>query len=114
MKSSWVLAIVMLYLIIMGCEVLATGGSLFSTALTTSQSTFIKPDITSGGSSFTGEWALLRYVGSYLAAFISIAFLYAPTVFSGYLIWVWQFICLPVSVMFWFSVVGIFRGVHSG
>ncbi len=121
MKSSWVMAIVMLYLVIFACEMFATGGTVFGAVTssgmhnvaTENQSTLIIPQLTNSGNVITQAWTIITNVGTYLATFIGILFLWAPTVWSGYMAWVYWFICFPVSCMMVFAIVSLARGVHS-
>jgi hypothetical protein len=113
MKTSWIIGIMMMYLIIMGLEMWATGGTTFSNNVTTNQSTLTQPSMTESSNIFTGAWAVMTGVATYIVSWLGIFVLWSPTVFSGYLIWLWWGICFPVDVGMVFGVVGIVRGVHS-
>jgi hypothetical protein len=52
-------------------------------------------------------------VWSYMKVFIPMIFLYNATVWSGYWIWFYFFVCLPICVGMVFSIVTIMRGSSS-
>ena len=114
MKTSWIIGVVMLWLLILACEMFATGG------VTLGVGAGVQPTLMGAGmpiaessSIFTGAWAIMTHVADYLRAFISILLLWAPTVFVGYYLWVWWFICFPVDCALIFGIVSLVRGVHS-
>ncbi len=116
MKSSWILAIVMLYLVIFGAELMVTGGSSFSNSLTTNQSTLMSPDVSNIAGTSSNEVSFVKNLGYYFNLFVSFAGIFAlwqPTVFSGLFLWFWWFICFPIDLMMVFAVVSMLRGVHS-
>ena len=113
MKSSWVMGIVMMYLLILALEMMVTGGSVFASIPSSNQSIFMQPDISSSGGVIADLWTIITNVGRYLKVFAEILVLWAPTVFSGYLLWIWWFICFPIDCMMVFAIVTIARGVHS-
>jgi hypothetical protein len=46
--------------------------------------------------------------------FVKILFLWFPTVFTGYVGYVYWYICMAIDIGMIFSIVSIVRGVHSG
>lgn len=120
MKTSWIIAIVMAYLLIFALEVFVTGGLTFASTssgvdniASSNQSALSTPDIAESSNVFTAAWAVVKGVASYLKILIGMLFLWMPTVFTGYLVWFWWFVCFPVDVGMVFSIVSIVRGVHS-
>ncbi len=111
----------MAYLLIFACEMFATGGTVFggatssgmTNAVTANSTALLNPTFQESSNLFTAAWAVVTGVANYLVILVSILFLWAPTVFSGYLIWFYWFICFPVSCGFNASLVFIVRGVHS-
>ena len=107
----------MAYLIIFALELMASNGVLFNTnALAANQSTIISPSMVNVAGPLSDLYTIIRNVGSFfstLLGFAGIFVLWQPTVFSGYMMWVWWFICLPIDLMMVFSIVSILRGVHS-
>lgn len=49
-------------------------------------------------------------VGEYLALIISMLFLWFPNIWAGNWIWVYYFLCVPVTIGFIFSIIVIVRG----
>jgi len=116
MKTSWIIGVVMLYLIIMGLESWATGGTTLGSSgniATSSQSTLMSPPLAESTNLFSSAWAVVTNVAFYLRDLMGIFILWSPTVFSGYLIWVWWGVCFPVDVAMVFGIVAMVRGVHS-
>jgi hypothetical protein len=59
------------------------------------------------------DYSLVSFVTtvwSYMKVFIPMIFLYNATVWSGYWIWFYFFVCLPICVGMVFSIVTIMRG----
>lgn len=52
-------------------------------------------------------------VWAYMKPFIQAIFLYNPTIWSGYWIWFYYIVCIPIMVGLVFSIVSIMRGVGS-
>lgn len=115
MKTSWIIGVMMMYLLIMGLEMWASGGTSFSTgnAIANNQSTLMSPTLTESTNIFTGAWAVMNNVAVYIQTVLGIFVLWSPTVFSGYLVWLWWGVCFPVDIGMVFGIVGIVRGVHS-
>ena len=49
-------------------------------------------------------------VGEYLALIISMLFLWFPNIWAGNWVWVYLFLCVPVTIGFIFSIIVIVRG----
>ena len=111
----------MIYLLIFALEMFATGGTVFGAKTssgieniaTSNQTGLLLPVVTESTNVFTAAWAEITNVAAYLQVLIGILGLWAPTVFSGYLIWFWWFVCFPVDCGLIASIVFIVRGVHS-
>jgi hypothetical protein len=111
----------MIYLLIFACEMFATGGTVFGAktssgienVVTTNQTALMAPTLQDSTNVFTGAWAAITGVAFYLKVLLGVMFLWAPTVFTGYLIWFWWFICFPIDCGLVASIVFIVRGVHS-
>ncbi len=121
MKTSWIIGCVMMYLLIFFLELFATGGHVFSTTTssnmtnmaTTNQASLMAPTFAESTNVFTGAWAVVTGVAPYLKIILQMLFLWMPTVFAGYLVWFWWFICFPIDCGMVVSIVFIARGVHS-
>ena len=116
MKTGWVIGVLMMYLIIMGLEMWASGGVSFNTGsnvATTNQSTLMSPQLTESSNIFTGAWAVMNNVATYIVTLVGVFILWSPTVFSGDLLWLWWAVCFPVDVGMVFGIVGMIRGVQS-
>ncbi len=121
MKQSWIVGCVMAYMLIFVCEMFATGGvslsattsSNMTNVATANQTAFLAPTFAESTNVFTAAWAVVKGIAPYLTLLAQVVFLYCPTVFSGYLLYFYWFICFPVSVGFIAGLVFIVRGVHS-
>ncbi len=121
MKTSWIIGIVMFYLLIFGCEVFATGGtslggttsSNVTNVVTTNQTAFMNPNFQESTNVFTNAWATATGVASYLTLLVKVLFLWCPTIFSEYGLWVWWFICFPTDCAMIAAIIFIVRGTPS-
>ena len=104
----------MFYLLILGLELMVTEGTVFTNAITRNMSTLYQPEIASQSNVITQGVAIVTHIGDYLQAFLEIMFLWSPSVFSGYMIWIYWFICFPVVCAMMYGVVSLIRGVSSG
>jgi hypothetical protein len=66
------------------------------------------------GSSVSSIWAPAITVVAVFASFLSAIVMYYPAIFTGYFIWFWWCICLPIAIGFIISIVTIIRGVNAG
>jgi hypothetical protein len=58
--------------------------------------------------------SLITKVGEYISTLILMIFLWFPDIWAGNWLWLYFFLCLPVTVGFVVSFVFILRGVHNG
>jgi hypothetical protein len=110
MKQSWIMGVFMFYLVIFGLETIVTGGTVFSNNLTSSAGTLIQPSVIGSGNIAAQTWAIMSNIGGYIAAFVAAVFLWSPTVFSGYMVWAYWFICFPIACGMIYGVVSLIRG----
>jgi hypothetical protein len=111
----------MAYLAIFAVEMFVTGGLIFgattasgmSNVATVNQTALLAPTIQESTNVFTAAWAIITGVAPYLRLLLQIVFLWCPTVFVGDMLWLYWFVCFPISVGFVASLVFIARGVHS-
>jgi uncharacterized membrane protein len=108
MKTSLIIGVVQLYLVIVFCEMVVTGASIFAPALTSQQGVLSSPTMASSSIA-----TFITNAGQFLAALIPALLLYSPTVFSGNMAWVWWFTCFPIDVGIVASIIWIVRGVQS-
>ena len=101
MKSSWWLGIIMAYMVILGWELVVTGGTSFS------QNNFIAQQTTLSSIPILGD------VISYVSTIGQALLLYSPSIFQGYMLWVWWFVCFPLDVMMVVGIVVVARGGSS-
>jgi hypothetical protein len=114
MKTSWIIFIVLTY------------AAIWWFAGIMQQSNLLNPTSTGGvniqalgqpsATNFGGIAAVVSQVvnvWNYLVGFIKMVFLYNPTVWSGYWIYFYYFICLPICIGMVMSIVFILRGVHN-
>lgn len=114
------IAAIMIWFTIFGLEIMATGGSTFASTgsginnpVAANSSILQAPTIVESTNIFTAAWAVITGVAAYFKMWIQVLFLWCPTVFSGYLLWVYWFICFPFCCGIIFGIVTMLRGVHS-
>lgn len=109
----------MAYMIIFTTEMVVTGGTAFAyttsnvTNISQNSSVFTEVEYQEATSGISGAWATMTHIARILVVFGQAIFLWCPTLWSGYLLWVYWFICFPVAVGFVLSLAFIIRGVHS-
>lgn len=115
MKTSWIIGVIMFYLLILGLELMITEGTLFSNAVTRNVGTLYQPELAAQSNIVTQGIAILSQIGEYIVAVLEVLFLWSPSVFSGYMIWVYWFVCFPVACAMFFGIIlSSIRGVGSG
>jgi len=110
MKSSWIAGVFMFYLLIFGVELIVTEGNVFSNVITSGAGTLSQPSFAVSSNIFSQVWAVLSIIGDYISMFIQAVFLYNASVFSGYMVWFYWFICFPVACATIYGVVQLIRG----
>ena len=113
MKTSWIIGVMMLYLLIFGIEMMVTEGDAFNVTQQDQLTALMSPAMTNQSGVVSGAVAFVANIGTYFATFVSALFLWSPSVWTGYLIWFWLFFCLPISVGMIVGVVTILRGGAS-
>lgn len=113
MKTSWLIGVMMLYMLILGCEMLASGGTSLSSNFTSSAGPLLQPSFTSSSTVAAQTWAVLTDIVGYAKALVSAILLWSPTVFTGYLLWFYWFICFPVACAMIFTIISVIRGIGS-
>lgn len=121
MKTSWIIGVMMAYLVIFAVEMFLTGGTSFGATTssgivntaTANQSTLMFPELQESTNIFTAAWATLTGLGVYLKLVLQMLVLWSPTLFTGNLLWFWWFVCFPVDVGMVIGLIFVVRGVHS-
>ena len=113
MKTSWIIGVMMLYLLIFAAEMMVTGGTAFNATQHSQLERLMAPTMTNQSGVVSGAVALVSNAGTYFVTFVSALFLWSPSVWTGYLVWFWLFICLPISIGMVIGVVTILRGTSS-
>lgn len=130
MRHGFILGIAMLYIIVLGLQMILTATFTMTDANgfgkildgynpETAQSEGILPG---GMESYTNTNTGQSEASIGANDFIRIAktvgqmaSLYAPALFTGNYIWFWYIFCFPIAVTFWLSLgLALFRGVSSG
>ena len=110
MRTSWAIGITAFYLLILGLEMLLTNGAAFSATDQTTLKYLMSPIFTNLSGETSAIFGVVLWVANFFSMLVKVIFLYAPTVWSGYLQYVWFYICLPVSIGMIVSVVSLLRG----
>lgn len=113
MKQSWIIGVISLWLLILTCELVATGGTAFSASVSSNMTALAHPNMANYSNVFSNTASIIYQVGTYLTLFLGAIFLWSPTLFAGSWIWFWVFICFPISVSFVIVIITILRGVHA-
>lgn len=121
MKQSWVIGIVMAYMMILGIEMLITGATSTSATGVGSEinNYSIPQDVDTHTSPNTGQSSVEINVGTVATSLWNVgrmAMLYFPAIFENgnalYQWFYWDF-CFPIAVSWWIIVFVLFRGVSS-
>jgi hypothetical protein len=110
MRTGTLIGVVMLYIIILGLEMMVTGGANFTNPVTTSAGALLQPDVAASGNIATQTWAVVSNIGSYIGAIFGAIMLWSPTIFSGYMLWLYWFFCFPIACALIYGVVTMIRG----
>jgi len=118
MKTSFIIGWVCLFISLVLFDSIISQGSGFSGSQIDMLKQLMQPtgtDITAlnsvpiiggGVSMITGVWAFFKIL-------IEMIFLFFPNIWAGNWIWLWAFLCVPVSIGFIVSFIIILRRVHS-
>jgi hypothetical protein len=110
MRTGTLVGIVILYMVILGLEMMVTGGIDFTNNVTNSAGALLQPDVAASGNIATQTWAVISNIGSYVGAIFGAILLWSPTVFSGYMLWLYWFICFPIACAMIYAVITMIRG----
>jgi len=117
LKQSWVVGIVMLYVILQGLTMVVQASTTGDSSVWGLLDGVFKYNLSqvqgSTSSIISGLWVPAQVGISVLMSFMGIILLYYPALFHGYYIWFWFIVCLPISVGFVISIVTLIRGVAS-
>lgn len=114
MKTSWIIGIMSLYLLILGAELMLTEGTAFSAGTREQMQTLLSPVMANYSNTTTAFASTIINGGAIIMTFLNAVFLYSPTLFASYGMWFWFYICLPIAVGTIISIVQVFRGVPAG
>ena len=118
MKTSWIIAIVMLWVVFFIFGSIAEQQNTFGSSQVSQGQSLMQPvgtDITGLNSiPVIGQAiSLITNVWSYLVTFIQMVFLWFPDLWAGSWLWFYFILPFPVSVGLVISIVFILRGVHN-
>lgn len=117
MKQSWVVGIVMIYVILQGLTMVAQADTTGDSSIWGVLDSVFKYNLSqvqgSGTSLISSLWVPAQVGIAVLMALGNIILLYYPALFSGSYIWFWFIVCLPIAVGFVFTIVTLVRGVPS-
>lgn len=125
MKWSIVVGVVMLYMVIVGLELMATSGGggisanttsgAFANLATENSSVVIDPTYKSQSVDFTASaYTILTDIGANLNFWTKIFTLRSPTLFNGIVMeMTWWYFCFPIDCGMAFAIMTIIRGVRS-
>jgi len=116
-KQSWVVGIVMLYVILQGLTMVVQASTTGDSSVWGILDGVFKYNLSqvqgSGTSLVSSLWVPAQVGVAVLMSFGSIILLYYPALFHGTYIWFWFIFCLPIAVGFVISIVTLVRGVAS-
>ncbi len=113
MKTSWIIGVVMMYILILSVELVVTGGTAFGTTAQGNLNGLTSNTMTNYSSGTSAFTAIFSQAGSYFMTFLNAVMLWSPTLFSGYYVYFWLFFCLPIDIGMVMSIAQVARGVHA-
>ena len=129
MKIGFLIGIAMLYMVILGLQMVALGVTdmtdennlgriLDGYNPDTRQNEGVNPGaLETHTNAETGQSEASFNAGDFVRIAKTIGqmgMLYAPVIFQGSYLWFWYVVCFPISIVFWLSLgLAIFRGVGS-
>jgi hypothetical protein len=113
MRSSWFHSVAMLYIVLFGLEMMMTGGSMFDPTARNALAGAVSPTITNYSNSTSAIISTVTNIGIWVIWISSMIFLWAPTIWTGYWVWFYLVICLPISIAFIAGLVFALRGIGS-
>jgi len=113
MKTSWSVGLFQLYIVILFAEMMVTGSLTLGNLVHVNLSTVASPAMTTYSSAFLGALAVVTNVANVVLTVISVAFLWAPSIWTDWMLWIYYIICLPIALGTIISLVMAARGVSS-
>jgi hypothetical protein len=113
MKQSYVIGIVMLWVMALWLCCVAENNNIIGNEQTNLISVLLTPQGTDFSNPITAVTSIITDVWQYMKVFLQMAVLWFPDLWHGNWIWVWYVICLPLAIGMIFSIVTILRGVHN-
>lgn len=110
MKTSWAIGVIVLYLLVASIAVMIEQTTTMNSSVWNTIGSLMRPAINTTTTETAGFLSLIGNLGDYLRIFIGALFLYFPSVWDGYLIYFWLFVCVPVSCGMIIAVISLFRG----
>lgn len=98
MRSGWTAGVVFLYLGIWWYAMLYAQQTTMSSSIVTNFGWLVSPQVNDFTGSVLSQASAITMVGSYLVNFIGVCLLWFPGLWSGALVWVYLFVCLPISI----------------
>ena len=106
----------MLYVILQGFTMIAQGTTTGDISIWSNLNGMYKTNLTQNVviSAVSAIWAPAASVLSVISTFLQAVVMYYPALFTGYYVWLWWCLLLPISVGFVIVIISMIRGVHSG
>lgn len=115
MKQSWVVGIIMIYVILQGLTMVVqtstTGESSVWSILHNMYAVNLTQNVVI--SAVSSIFAAAGVVLAIFATLLQMIFLYYPALFSGVYLWFWFVVCFPIACGFVVSIVSVIRGVPA-
>ena len=115
MKQSWIVGIVMLYIILQGLTMVMQADTIGATSIWGVMDSLWRLNYTNtfGASAVTAALVPGAVMISVMLSFGQILILYYPVIFQGTYVWFYWCVCLPIAIGFIISLITILRGVGS-
>jgi hypothetical protein len=113
MKTSWLMGVVIIYMGLWVYEMMLTGGTSLTNIITTNAGVLLQHQVVSSSNIALQALTGLMNIGAYIVAVIQVIFLWCPTVWTGYMLWFYWFICFPIACATVYAIVTLIRGGGS-
>ncbi len=113
MKTSWIIGVVTLWILVFTTEMMVTEGTAFNPSSGNPFNALFSMNLANFSSIVSAGATFIMGCGIWLINFIGLVFLWSPSVWTGYYIWIWYILCVPIGVGMLFGIMTIIRGTSS-
>lgn len=111
MKTSWIIGVVMWWIVGYICASIIQANNAFGSTQTSLIKALFTPAISDSSNALITVFA---NIGTYIKGFFQLLFLYFPSVWVGQWVWIWFIFAVPIAIGIIMTIVFIMRGVSNG